>query len=50
MSDPDTLYYHQTMKEPDHKNFKGAIVKEVTDWKSSGNYDVVQYTREPLYC
>ena len=31
MSDPDTLYNHQDIKEPDHKNFKGAMVKELTD-------------------
>ena len=41
MSDPDTLYYHQYMKDPDHKNFKKTMVKEVTDWKSNNNYDVV---------
>ena len=41
MSDPDKLYYHQAMKEPDHKNFKDAMVKEVTYWKSKDNYDVV---------
>ena len=41
MSDPDTIYYHQATKEPDHKNFKDAIFKEVTDWKSNDNYDVV---------
>ena len=31
MSEPDTLYYHQGIKEPDHKNSKDAMVKEVTD-------------------
>ena len=33
VSDPDTLYYHQAMKEPDREKFKEAMVKEVTDWK-----------------
>ena len=41
MSDPDTLYYHQAIKEPDHKNFKHTMVKEVKDWKSNDNYEVV---------
>ena len=41
MSDLGTLYYHQTMKDPKHKNFKDAMVKEVKDWKSNDNYDVV---------
>ena len=31
MSDPEILYYPQSMKEPDHKNFKDAMVKEVID-------------------
>ena len=29
------------MKEPDHKNFTDAMIKEVTDWKLNYNYDVV---------
>ena len=41
MSDPDTLYYHQAMKEPDYKKFKDSMVKEVIEWKSIENYDVV---------
>ena len=47
MSDPDTLYYHQAMKEPDHKNFKDAMIKEVTDWKSNDNYDVIPTSEIP---
>ena len=47
MSDPATLYYHQATKEPDHKNFKYAMVKEVTDWKSNDNYDVVPTSEIP---
>ena len=33
LSDPDTLYYHQSMKEPDRDKFKEAMVKEVIDYK-----------------
>ena len=47
MSDPDTLCYHQAMKEPEHKNFKDAMVKEVTDWKSNNNYDGVPTSEIP---
>ena len=47
MSDPGTLYYHQAMKEPEHKNFKDAMVKEVTYWKSNDNYDVVLTSEIP---
>ena len=47
MIDPETLYYHQAMKEPDHKNFKDAMVKEVTYWKSNDNYDVIPTSEIP---
>ena len=47
MSDPDTLYYHQTMKEPDHKNFKDAMVKELIDWKLNDNYEFVPTSEIP---
>ena len=47
MSDPDTIYYHQAMKEPDHKNFKGAMVKEVIDWKLNDNYEFVPASEIP---
>ena len=28
-SDPDTLYYHQAMKEKDRDQFEASMVKEV---------------------
>ena len=34
-ADPDTLYYHETMKEPDPDRFKEAMVKE---WVEQDNY------------
>ena len=30
-NDPDTMYYHQAMKQPDAKEFKEAMIKEVQD-------------------
>ena len=48
MSDPETLYYHQAIKDPDHNNFKDAMVKEVTDWKSNDNYDAVPTSEIPF--
>ena len=30
-ADPDTIYYHQAMKEPDHEQFKRSILKEIRD-------------------
>ena len=47
MSDPVTLYYHHVMKNPDYKNFKDSMVKEVTDWKSNDNYDVFPTSEIP---
>ena len=30
-SDPDTMYYHQAMAAPDHKEFKKETLKEFQD-------------------
>jgi len=30
-SNPDTIYHHKAMKEPDSGKFKGAMVKEVNN-------------------
>ena len=30
-NDPDTLYHHKAMKQPDKKKFQEAMVKEVND-------------------
>ena len=31
IGNPDDLYYQQALKEPDHKVFQNAIVKEIND-------------------
>ena len=37
-SDPDTLYLHQAMKEPDKHNFIKAMEKEMEDQMKNGNF------------
>ena len=27
--DPDIMYYHQAMKEPDHEQFRRSVLKEI---------------------
>lgn len=40
-SDPDTMYYHQAMKEPDAKQFKEAMMKEVKDHTERKHWNVI---------
>ena len=37
-SDPDTMYLHQAMKEPDKREFLEAMQKEVTEQSNDGNF------------
>ena len=37
-SDPDTMYHHQAMREPDHKHFIAAMDKEIADQMANGNF------------
>jgi Reverse transcriptase (RNA-dependent DNA polymerase) len=47
VSDPDTLYYHQAMRENDREAFKESILKEVTDQFEKGNFTVVHRSEVP---
>ncbi len=40
VSDPDTFYYHQAMKEDDRDKFQENMAKEVTDQFNNGNFTV----------
>jgi len=40
-ADPDTMYHHQAMKEPDAEQFKKAMQKEWDDQLQNGNFTVV---------
>mmetsp|Transcript_26540 Transcript_26540/g.37655 ORF Transcript_26540/g.37655 Transcript_26540/m.37655 type:complete len:1449 (-) Transcript_26540:1524-5870(-) len=46
-SDPDTMYYHQAMKEPDSEEFKAAMIKEVTSQIEEGIYSLVPRNEVP---
>ena len=37
-SDPDTMYLHEAMREPDKRNFVEAMQKEVKDQMDNGNF------------
>lgn len=46
-SDPDTLYYHQAMREPDAEEFLKSMVKEINDQFNNGNFTVVHRSEVP---
>jgi hypothetical protein len=41
-SNPDTMYMHEAMREPDKKQFEEAMDKEVSDQMLNGNFSVVK--------
>ena len=44
-SDPDTMYMHEAMREPDKEEFKQAMKKEWNDQLANGNF-VVRHISE----
>ena len=40
-TDPNTMYMHEAMREPDKVEFLKAMVKEVEDQMKNGNYSIV---------
>jgi hypothetical protein len=46
-TDPDTMYYHQAMKEPDKEQFLAAIDKECEAHFKEGNYKLVKRSKLP---
>lgn len=46
-SDPDTMYMHEAMREPDHLEFSKAMEKEVKDQMENGNFTVVHKSEVP---
>ena len=47
VSDPDTLYYHEAMKEEDRDKFKDAMIKGVTDQFENGNFTIIHKSEVP---
>jgi len=46
-SDPDTLYHHQAMKQPDADKFREAMAKEWEDQRRNGNFEIVKKSEVP---
>jgi len=44
-SDPDTMYLHQAMKQPDAPEFKKAMQKEWDDQINNGNFTVIHRSK-----
>jgi len=40
-ADPDTMYLHPAMKEPDWEQFREAMQKEVDDQSAHGNFTLI---------
>ncbi len=46
-TDPDTMYYHQAMKEPDKEKFQAAMEKECSAHYKEGNYKLIKRSKLP---
>ena len=46
-NDPDTMYHHEAMKEPDAKRFMEAMEKEVTDQIDDGVLELIRISDLP---
>jgi Reverse transcriptase (RNA-dependent DNA polymerase) len=46
-ADPDTMYLHQALKEPDRKQFIQAMTKEVDDQIAQGNFVIILRSQVP---
>ena len=46
-SDPDTMYHHQAMRQPDRKQFIGAMQKEMDSQLQDGNFEIVHRSKIP---
>ena len=46
-SDPDTMYLHQALRQPDRKEFIKVMDKELTDHFDHGNFTVMHKSTVP---
>ena len=46
-ADPDTMYYHMAMREPDRPEFIKAMVKEVQSHTENGVWELVPRSSIP---
>jgi hypothetical protein len=41
-ADPDTMYHHQAIHEPDREEFKRAMQKEINNQLKNGNFTIMK--------
>jgi hypothetical protein len=46
-TDPDTMYHHQAMKQPDKEKFQEAMEKECEAHYREGNYKLIKRSKLP---
>ena len=46
-ADPDMMYWHKAMQQPNWKHILQAAVKEVNDQTKHGNWEVIHHTQVP---
>ena len=46
-TDPDTMYHHQAMKQPDRAEFEQAMDKEINDQLDNGNFSLIPKSTVP---
>ena len=46
-SDPDTMYRHEAMRQPDRKEFVTAMQKEIDDQMNHGNFSIIPRSEVP---
>ena len=50
-TDPDTMYHHEAMRQPDRAEFIKAMQKEVQDQMQNGNFTIMQRSKvKKAYC
>jgi hypothetical protein len=47
VSDPDTLYYHEAMKQSNRAEFQAGMKKEIQDQFDNGNFTLVHKSAVP---
>ena len=40
-ADPDIMYCHQAMREPDHEQFRRSVLKEIQDHETNPHWEVI---------
>ena len=46
-ADPDTMYLHEAMREPDKEDFLKAMQKEVDNQMANGNFEIIKRSKVP---